>query len=137
KTLEGTVKSEDAKIVVVTPLKAKNNQTIPSTEILDIINEPATFGTAGLAGGPYREAQKAEKDAEAADAAGRKKFLSLAIVKYDETLKAMKKDAPSEKLAARNLEYKMAMLTVTQAADDKAIAKLQAFKDKHGDSCQI
>src|SRR5580765_2754297 len=79
KPLEGTVKSEDAKNIVVTPLKAKKDVTIPSTEILDVVMLKDVFGTLGIAGGPFQDAQKAEKDADAADTATRKKFLALAI----------------------------------------------------------
>ena len=141
KPLEGTIKSEDAKTVVVTPLKAKKDVTIPSTEILDIATEKGVFGTLGLPGGPFLEGQKAEKDAEAADAAARKKLLSLAIVKYEETVKKMGQDTKGQKNAARNLEYKIALLTLKQADDasgtDKAIGKLEAFRKDHGNSWQI
>src|ERR1043166_3314885 len=112
KPLEGTIKSEDAKFVVVTPLKAKKDVTIPSTEILDIATDKGGFGTVGLAGGPGQEDQQAEKAADAGDAAARKKLLSLAIVKYEETVKKMTQDNKAQKNAARNLEYKIALLTL-------------------------
>src|SRR5262249_43950026 len=131
KPLTATVKSEDAKVVVVTVPKVKGDQSIPAADIIEIINDSSTFGTVGLIGGPYKSAQAAEKDAEAADAAGRKKALALAISKYDETFKTMKKDTPTQNNAARNIEFKIAMLTLKAAdggATDKAVTKLLKFR---------
>ena len=92
-----------------------------------------------LAGGSYLLAKKAEADADASvDAAKRKAGVATAIAKYQETLKKMNQ----HKYAHRNLEYKVAILTLRQALADQgstkdALAKLESFKTIYHKSWQI
>jgi predicted negative regulator of RcsB-dependent stress response len=142
KPLIGNVKSEDAKTVVVVtdPKKKKGEETIPSADIVEIYYENITPSTLTVKGGAYRTGKDAEKEAETDDPATRKKAISLAIASYLETLKTMTRDTNAQKYAARNLEYKVAILTLKQATDqlstDRAIKKLQDFSKKFPDSWQ-
>jgi tetratricopeptide (TPR) repeat protein len=142
KPLIANVKSEDAKTVVVTdPKKKKGDVSIPSAEILEIIYESVIPSTLTLKGGAYRTGQDAEKEAETDDTAKRKSALALAIASYSETLKKMTRETAPQKYAARNLEYKVAILTLRQATDkaatDRAIKKLQDFGRNFENSWQI
>jgi tetratricopeptide (TPR) repeat protein len=141
KPLEGTVKSEDAKNVVVTPLKKKVDETIPSVDIVDIVYENVSPIALTIKGGAYRLAKDAEKEADTEDAAKRKTSLTVALVNYTKTLKEMKRDTQAQKYAARHLEFKVAVLSLNLATDttstDRAVAKLQAFKTSFPSSWQI
>jgi tetratricopeptide (TPR) repeat protein len=141
KPLEGTIKSEDAKAVVVTPLKKKVDETIPSVEIVDIIYESVSPTSLSLKGGAYRAAKDAEKEADTEDAAKQKAALAVALTNYTKTLKEMKRDTQAQKYAARHLEFKVALLSLKVATDltstDRAVTKLQAFKTSFPTSWQI
>jgi len=142
KPLIGNVKSENAKTVVVVtdPKKKKAEETIPSADIVEIFYENITPSTLTVKGGAYRTGKDAEKEAETDDPDTRKKALALAIASYLETLKTMTRDTNAQKYAARNLEYKVAILTLKQATDqlstDRAIKKLQDFSKNFPDSWQ-
>ena len=89
--------------------------------------------------GPYGKAKKADKEAqESDDPLKRKAAIATALGSYAETLK----DMTETKSAARNIEYRIAMLTNLQAATenlgtDKALARLQDFRRRHPTSWQI
>ncbi|MBM3992854.1 MAG: hypothetical protein FJ303_01660 [Planctomycetes bacterium] len=143
KVVAGTIVSEDAKSVVVNVVedkKKKGTQTFPAIDVIEVISDaPSAFGLT-LANGPYKAGVAAEKEADTEDQAMRRKYLTLAIGKYDETLKGMKgKD--TAKLAVRNLEYKIAMLYVKRVTDevssDLAVKKLQEFVKAHRNSWQV
>lgn len=144
KAIEGTVKFEDAKSIVVvhTVDKKKVEESFPALDVVDIVHDaisPAELTTKGF---PCRIAREAEKDAESDDPAKRKAALTLAVTNYNVTLGKMKRDTNAQKNAARQIEFKVAVLMVRQATDqgsgaDKAIAKLQDFKTKFADSWQI
>ena len=142
KPLMGNVKSEDAKTVVVVTdaKKKKGEETVPSVDIVEIVYESINPSTLTVKGGAYRTGKDAEKEAETDEPAARKKALTLAIASYLETLKKMTRDTNAQKYAARNLEYKVAILTLKQATDevstDRAIKKLQAFSKDFPDSWQ-
>lgn len=139
--LSATIKSEDAKAIVVNEGKKAKDETIPAVDVLEVTTDAATFGTLGLGGGPYKTAQNAEKEADVSEGAKRKTALDTAIKMYDETLKKMKRDTTAQKYAARNLEYRIAMLTLKQAADqvgtDRAVKRLQEFKTNFPNSWQV
>ncbi len=143
KAIEGTVKSEDAKSVVVSHIvdKKKVEEAIPAVDIIEIVHEDISPATLTIKGAPYRVAREAEKDAESDDPAKRKAALTLAVTNYNVTLGKMKRDTTPQKYAARQIEYKVAVLMVRQASDqvgsDRAVAKLQDFKSKFTDSWQI
>jgi tetratricopeptide (TPR) repeat protein len=142
--VNGTIKSEDAKGVVVDTVEGKKKVTltIPAGDVVDIVTDKNVFGTLGLTTGPYIAGQTAEKDAEVvSDPAKRKAAINLAIQKYDEVLKKFAPTKEVEKLAVRNLRYRIAMLSVKQVADPGtsalAVKRLQDFSKDYPDSWQI
>jgi predicted negative regulator of RcsB-dependent stress response len=138
--VKGTVKSEDAKSVVVSVVEKKmaTTLTIPSGDVIDMTHDAISPTT--LEAG-YKNARTAEKDSETDDASVRKAKLGVAIKAYEETHKKMAKDSPAQKLAARHIQYKIAFLMVRQAEDqlgkDQAARQLEKFKDDHPNSWQI
>jgi tetratricopeptide (TPR) repeat protein len=133
----GTVKSEDAKGIQVSVKKA--DEFLPAAEVIDVHYDDVKPSDLRLSGGAYLVAKKAEADADtSSDPAKRKAALTTAIAKYKETLTKMM----PHKYAHRNLEYKVAILTLRQAIADQgstkdAIAKLESFKTKYPNSWQI
>jgi tetratricopeptide (TPR) repeat protein len=137
KPVNGDVKAEDAKAVVVTV--KKTDEAIPGLDVIDIHYDSIGPAALRLSGGAYKVAKDADKEAnESADPLKRKAALGTAITKYGETLQAM----TPNKYAARNLEYRIAILTLKQAAAEqlstaKALSKLQGFREKFPNSWQI
>jgi tetratricopeptide (TPR) repeat protein len=133
----GPVKTEDAKGVLVVVKKAE--ELIPAGDVIDVHYDDLKPSDLRLSGGAYLTAKKAEADADTnADAAKRKASLATAIAKYQETLKKME----PHKYAHRNLEYKVAVLTLRQALTEQtstaaALTKMQKFKDDYPNSWQI
>jgi tetratricopeptide (TPR) repeat protein len=133
KPLKGTIKDESPRGILVTGMKER----IPPEDIVDIEYEIDPLSARIES---YRPARKAEKDAEdPALEAKRRDNLSLAIDKYEATLKALK---PGQTSAARQLEFKIATLLAARAAEDAspldpAIARLKDFKTRHANSWQI
>ncbi len=138
KPVDCTVKSEDAKGVLVTVKKA--DEFIPAANVIDVHYDDVRPADLRLAGGAYQVAKKAEAEADTStDPTKRKAALATAIEKYQETLKLINPPHPS---AHRNLEYKVAVLTLRQAVADQtstagALAKLQQFRARHPNSWQI
>lgn len=135
--VEGTVKSEDAKGVLIAVKKTE--ELIPAVDVIDVHYDDLKPSDLRLSGGSYLLAKKAEAEADAGgDQAKRKAALTKAISSYQETLKKME----PHKYAHRNLEYKVAVLTLRQALADGtstagALAKLADFRAKYPNSWQI
>ena len=136
-----TIKSEDAKNVVVThTVGKKKDETISSAEVVDIyyFDEVRPLD---LRNGVYSSARDAEKDIDSEDSAKRKKALGVAIAGYGQALKDMKRDTKLQINAARNVEYKLAVLLLKTGNDltttDRVVARLKAFAMNHKDSWQI
>lgn len=131
----GEVKKEDAKGVTITVKKA--DELIPAADIIDVHYDD--LKPADLRLGAYAVAKKAEADSDASnDPAKRKAALASAIANYRESLAKM----DPHKYAKRNLEYKIAVLTLKQAQSDQAstagaLAKLRDFREKYPNSWQI
>jgi tetratricopeptide (TPR) repeat protein len=142
KPVNGDVKSEDAKAVVVTVKDAKKksvDESIPAMDVLDIHYDSLGPAELRLGSGAYGLAKKEDKEAhETADPVKRKASLAKAIENYSETLKKMNANV----LARRNIEYRLAILTNMQAATEnlgteKALAKLLDFRKRFPTSWQI
>jgi tetratricopeptide (TPR) repeat protein len=136
------VKTEDAKGVTVTAKKTE--ELIPAADVIDVHYEDSIKPTElRLTKGAYKDALNAEKEADtSADAVKRKASLATAIAKYQETLTKMDTKLASAKFPHRNLEYKVAVLTLRQALTDQtstagALAKMQKFKTDYPNSWQI
>jgi tetratricopeptide (TPR) repeat protein len=133
----GTVKTEDTKGVTLE--KGKASEFIPAADIVDIHYEDVKPATLRLAGGAYKVAKDKDKEAnEATDPAKQKAALALAIKSYNQTLAQME----AHKYAARAIHYRIAVLTLRQAQNDKqptatAIAKLLEYKDAYPTSWEI
>lgn len=143
KAIEGTVKSEDAKSIVVAHIvdKKKIEESIPATDVIDIVHEAISPAALTIKGAPYRLARDAEKDAESDDPKKRATALQTAVANYNITMQKMLRETTAQKYAARQLEFKVAVLMVRQATDqvgsDRAVIKLKEFKTKFADSWQI
>ena len=143
KVTKGTIKTEDAKSVVVSVVdgKKKADETIASADIVDISYESISPISLTVKGSPFRAAKDAEKDVDSEDAVKRKAALATAVAGYTETLKTIKRESPGQKLAARHVEFKVAFLMAAQANDqvssDRAVKKLQEFKTNNPSSWQI
>jgi TolA-binding protein len=133
KPLKGIIKDESSRGVLVGGAKER----IPPEDIADIEYEIEPL-SARLQ--DYRPARKAEQAAEdPGQEAKRKENLTLAIQKYEATLKALKS---GQTFASRQVEFKIATLLAAQEAEDglptdPAIAKLKDFKTRHPNSWQI
>ncbi len=137
-----TVKAEDAKGVLVTAKKTE--ELIPAADVIDVHYDDLKPASLRLAGGAYLVAKKAEAEADtSADPAKRKAGLATAIAKYQETLTNLEsKDVPNAKYHRRNLDYKVAVLTLRQALTEQtstagALKKMQKFKEAYPNSWQI
>ncbi|HZZ77715.1 MAG TPA: tetratricopeptide repeat protein, partial [Gemmataceae bacterium] len=136
--LVGTVKNEDARGVQIAIKKGE--QFVPAGDIIDIHYDEVKPVKLTLSGGAYLEAKKAEAEADAAtDPALRRTATTNAIKHYKETMAQMK---PPHKYAARNFDYKVAVLTLRQAQGDPiamkdAMARLDSFKTRYPNSWQI
>ncbi len=133
KPLKGLIKAESPQGIVVAGVKER----ISPEDIADVDYDIDPLSARIES---YRPARKAEKDAEdPALEAKRRENLSLAIDKYEATLKALK---PGQALASRQLEFKIATLLAARAAEDgvspdAAITRLKDFKTRHPKSWQI
>ncbi len=137
KPTSGQIKEESPKGVQA------GKDFILAEDIIDIEYEvvPLTVRT-----GSYRPARDAEKDfsdpkkiSDPKKPKARQEYLAAALKNYQETLKNMNK---GQKYAARNIEYRLAILETIQASEaglsrDKAIDSLTKFVDKHSDGWQI
>lgn len=133
----GKVKSEDATGVVMEV--KKTTEKFPAADILDIIYDDLGPTELRLKGGAYKTATDADKDTDSADDAKRKAAYTTAIAKYNETLKLIK---PAHPNAARTIRYRIAMLMLRQAQDNKtstatALAELQKFRAEFPSGWQI
>jgi hypothetical protein len=143
KVTKGTIKTEDGKSVVVSVVdgKKKADETIASADIIDISYENIAPISLTVKGSPFRTAKDAEKEADSEDPAKRKSALATAVAGYTETLKTIKRETAGQKLAARHVEFKVALLMAGQANDqvssDRAVKKLQEFKANNPSSWQI
>ncbi len=138
KPLSGDVKSESPKEVVL------GKVMVPAEDIEDIEYQVMPLGEVRLK--YYRPALAAEKDAsdpkktsDPKKPQARQELLATAIKNYRETLKKL---APGQKNAARNIEYRVALLELTLAGEtgtgmDKALDGLSQFVDKNADGWQI
>jgi tetratricopeptide (TPR) repeat protein len=141
KAVVGDLKIEDAKGVIINTTKDKKkvDELIPAADVIDIAYDDIKPAELRLAGGAYKIARDADKEAgDASDPAKRKVALSAAITAYNKTLT----DMQAHKSAKRTLEYRVAVLMVKQAVNDslptdKALTKLQAFKTAYPNSWQI
>jgi tetratricopeptide (TPR) repeat protein len=140
------IKSEDAKNVVITHRevakgKKKQDETILSVDIDDIIYDIDSPNALALKTGAYQIALAAEKDSETTDSEKRKKSLQAAIFNFNETFNTMTKDKIAQKNAARHLQFKIAVLGLRQGTDkvtiDLGIKRLKEFAKDHHDSWQI
>ena len=137
-----TIKSEDAKNVVVTIIagKKKGDEIIPSVDIADIVYYD-DIRPLDLRNGVYKAAMDAEKDLDSEDSVKRKKALGVVIAAYTQTLKEMKRDTKPQTNSARHLEYKLAVLLLKGGNDevtlDRVMTRLKAFAKDHRDSWQI
>jgi tetratricopeptide (TPR) repeat protein len=138
--VNGTVKSETSTAVIVTVKDAKKknvDESIPAMDVIDIHYDD--LAPAAVRIGAYGKAKKADKEAhDSADPVKRKTAITAALASYAETLK----DMTGTKLAARNVEYRIAILTLMQAnaeqlGPEKALAKLQDFRRRFPTSWQI
>jgi tetratricopeptide (TPR) repeat protein len=132
KGLVGDVKSEDAIGVTVATAK-KKTEKVPASDVLDIQYDDIKPAALRLTGGAYKNARDAEKDVDSADPAKRKAAISTAISQYNETLKTLAKQDPPHKNAIRTIRYRIAVLMLKQAHDNKtssanAVAELQRFR---------
>jgi tetratricopeptide (TPR) repeat protein len=137
KPINGDVKNEDVK--GITLQKGKATEIIPAADILDVQYEDVKPAALRLAGGEYKVAKDKDKEAEAAtDPAKQKAAITLAIKNYEGTLAKME----PHKYAARAIRYRIALLTLKQAQNDKsstaaAITKLQDFSKAFPNSWEI
>ena len=85
KPVVGTVKSEDAKAVIVTV--KKTDESIPAVDVLDIHYDSVGPVALRLSGGAYKMAKDADKEAHTTgDPIKSKASTNTAIFKYGESL---------------------------------------------------
>ncbi|MSQ93036.1 MAG: tetratricopeptide repeat protein [Gemmataceae bacterium] len=143
--LSGTVLKEGATEVIVSTFvaKKKTDVKIPSADVIDIVHDAIGPASLIIKGGAFKDARDAEKEAdEGATPKARAKAMETAITKFKETLTKMNRDTQGQKYAVREIEYRIAMLTVKQLSADqttpeKAIGALQKFNKAFPDSWQL